>query len=249
MKRLNLVRNISFIVAILYTATGFAQYHIKLKEVVKFELIRRGGGISNYYSDLEIVWKQNTWKCYQPKILGFDKHSASMLYGVPAFIKDIPAETLENLLSKLANRDSAINIKRFNISTTELVNDCDSLPGLKLDATQRASLIKAVQSEKIITQTVYEMLHPMPADDKDYFAIKITTNARTTYIAEAYSFGYPYDLPWYVGLIKNFDPAISVIFNELTGHPTYAGMQRKLFHLNIDRSVYRKYLMNRTNAK
>lgn len=224
-----------------------AQFKIKLDDVVKFDFEMRGGGLSSYRRNLRVSLVNKNWKCVELQPIGTDGKNGIMRYAPPFFIKNIPADTLQFLLDRFAIADSTIDIKQFNLDKASIISEFDSLVGVKFKPEQRAELVAAVQSEQRLKRTVNQLLYPREADDKDYYGIDITTKSNITYHVFAYSFGYPYHLPWTVGYIQSYDPEISIVFNQITGHPAFAKVEHKRFQQNIALELYRNELQTRFN--
>lgn len=164
--------------------------------------------------------------------------TATISYGAPLYIRNISQDTLQLLLNRFALADSTFDIKKFNLDNRTIINDFDSLRGVKITMEQKAELAKAVQSKDLLNKAVKQLLHPLPADDKDYYGIKITTKENITYHVFARSFAYPYSLPWTVGFTQSYDPEISIIFNQITGHPAFAKVEHNRFQQNIALWIY-----------
>lgn len=244
MNYITLARIGIFFITLCIVTPCAAQYKIKLSDVTKFEFIMLGGGLSDVSYHVEVIRESKAWKSYQTKRTGVDIKNAKQINDTSrTFITEVPTNILAKLLVRFAKPDTSINLNSFNINKSEIVSYLDSLPGHYFTPAQKAELAKAAHSDKLLYQIVYKKFHPaFEMDDKNYYDIKITTNNQQIFNTEAYSFGSPYLLPWMIGAVKSYDPGITVIFDQIIGHPAFAEIEHKRLQQDIALSLYNNKL-------
>jgi hypothetical protein len=208
-------------------------------DVVNFELITRQGGITDNHRILSVIRSGNEWKCYQTDYKNWGL-STQINDTVKTFIKTVQSKILEKLLAIVAKEDTVINVDRFKISNTKLKAYIDTVrPNLKPQ--QKSEFIKAIRSKTIVKDALNKALHPIMMDDRNYYAIIITTRSAVKDTIDAYSFVYLYDLPWYINHNKCYDPNISLIFNFISNENWYKQQEEHWMYRNIVENIYRKY--------
>lgn len=222
-----------------------AQPKVKLKDVAKFELITKGGGLSDTYRSIIVEPDTGGWRCYLTKFIGYDaKSKIKINSSKKVFIKMVPAGVLNQLLNIVSKPDTGINMKLFKIDRAKLTSSIDSLH-INLKSTQKVEFVNAVKSKAIVKEALVRALHPMPMDDKTYYGITIITKSNDSIIVKAYSFASLYYLPWQINGVNSYNPNISLIFNFISANEQYAGQQNKWLHRNIDQNIYQYCLRKR----
>ena len=213
---------------------SFAQQVIKLNDVAKFELVIRKGGLSGGFRRVEVILKNDKWISYQTKRKGYQHNDSSEV-----FIKNVPSAILDSLLSIIAKSDTGIHLNRFNISTDLLISKIDSLH-VPLKPAQKNEFIAALHSKEMMENALEKTIKPswVMMDDRNYYGITITDKNNVKFTISALSFAGLYYLPWQSNNIKNYDPAISIIFEFILGNDSYAAQEKQRLHLDIDRNIY-----------
>jgi len=219
---------------------------VTLSDVTSFKLVWHEGGLMNEYRILEVVPADTDWACYQTHLRGHTSKAEEINDSTRTFIKDIPSKILTQLLRIIARKDTGVNAGPFKISKTELITYTDSIKAdLKLQ--QKAEFIDSLRSEAVINYGLNKALQPFMLDDRAYYGITITTRQNQSFTIKAYSFGYLFNLPWYIDNIKSYDPNISIIYEFISGHDKYAEYEQKRLYHDMDWEIYKNYFMTRFN--
>jgi hypothetical protein len=220
---------------------------IELKDVVKIRLVERWGGASEREKNVEVINKNGIWKSYQTKwVKDCDPKTKGMsIDSSRIFIKNIPNKLLAELLSFIANPDTAIIASHFKL-TDSLVKYTDTIHP-SLTRIQKADFVNAIKTPSILHEALVYAMPILKDPDSGHYAISITTKANKNYILKAQKWHFASYLPWVSKSIKDYDPRIQDIFYNLSGDDLEAAEQRSLFYKNIDKVIYRKYFETRFN--
>jgi hypothetical protein len=225
-----------FMWLLLTTNKSFAQQAYALDDITRVELITRAGGMTADARNVEVVRDENVWNSYQTNLIRGRIRSTSR-----EFIKTVPEEQLSRLLALVAKGESAKDIEQFEISSAELIPYIDSLDA-NITSASRRGFVELLQNESVVKQAFNTVTTPFIMDDRTYYGISFLMKDGTTFTMEAYSFADPYYLPWQLGKAKSYDPAISVIFESLSGNDAFAITQKHSLNRRLVQDVYWKHL-------
>lgn len=236
-----------------------AQSKIKLDQVIKFELYTHDGGLSSDERKLEVTLEHGKWKCHQTKLVSWKGKSDSR-----TFVKEIPAHVLKQLLVIINQQDTGKKVKLFNININDLSNRIDSIKSLqqliaqltpgsppyiktKFKPEQLKEFIEAIKNKDIIAEALEKALTPISIADETSYTITVITKGNYSFTIKAFSLGFSYNLPWYIGKIKSYDPNTSLIFEYISGNDKYPEREKRYLYDNINRNIYWKYFQTRFN--
>ena len=214
----------------------YAQFNIRIDEVKRIDLKFYEGSKRAYVYLANI---SGQWKCYRSKPYRMDTVTEDISHYAPIFLRDVPADSIRQLLTLISSKDTSIRTARFHIKPAELTEAMHGFPGNKYAREQNPMLAKAAADPLIVNKAIAKQLHPVHMDDNDYYRIDIATKNNITYSLDAIRFANPYYLPWRIGSIKNYNPQISVLFNSLIGRPTFEEKEHRSFVKIIARDIYR----------
>ena len=217
-----------------------AQKKLKLKDVESFTLVIQSGGVSNEYRKLEVRYDKG-WKCYQIVRTGYGLCGETD--SSKAYIKNVSATMLQQLLNIIAKPDTGILIAPFNITTRELAQTIDTIqPTLKPG--NKKEIIDSLHNSAILYNALFKAMHPFIMDDATSYEIFITMKNGFQLKAEANSIA-SYNLPWVINNIECYNPNISLIYNYISGNKQYPEQERKWFLKSIDQNIYWDNFMTR----
>jgi len=220
---------------ILFCTSKCLAQELKLNDIKRFELLENGGGPSGDTRVLEIVTQNNRWICLQTQMRTMFGEDTTR-----KFVKYIPKLQLTDLVKIVNRKDTAIHLNLFKIKKAELISYVDSITPA-LNSKIRIKLIKALKSKSIVCAALRKELVPFKMDDKSFYSITITTKTNLKIIFEAHSFADLYNLPWYTGGYKSYNPNISLIFESIAGHDNFPLQQRKWLNKRVTKSIYRSH--------
>ena len=236
---------------------AFSQPKIEIANVKEIMLIvKTGGFFTNYFRRIDIKREAGRWNCYQKQqYIAYDPKTRGPVNDtLVKLIKIVPERTLKKLARLINQRDPTIHLRLFKIDKGELLKDIDSMdfkigPNMfVLDSTQHRQFEKMVRSKAIADTAAMEVLHPRRMDDEDQYSLRFITGADTT-LVDAFSFVYPYYLPWHIGNGMSYDPRITTIFESLGDNKNFKKNQWISFHREIDRKIYFDYFSKRSKGK
>ena len=225
-----------FIWLLLTTNKSFAQQAYALEDISKVELITRAGGVTEDVRHAEVVRDGDGWNSYQINLIKGGTRSSSR-----EFIKTVPEEQLIHLLALVAKGESAKNIEQFGIKSSELIQYIDSLD-VDVPSASRKVFVELLQNGSVVKQAFNHVTKPIILDDRTYYGISFLMKDGTTFKMEAYSFADPYYLPWQIGKAKSYDPAISFIFESLSGNDAFATTEKHYLIRRLVQDIYWKHL-------
>jgi hypothetical protein len=232
---------------------GYAQQKIRLPDVKEIMLVVQTGGFStDYFRRLDIKYENGQWNCYQKqRYSAYDLKTKRQINDtVVKLIKAVPERTLKKLVRLINQNDPTIHLRLFKIRKSELIKDIDSMdfkigPNMfKLDSTKHERLEKLVRLKAVVDTATLEALHPRRMDDEDHYTLRFIRTADTIMV-QAFSFAYPYYLPWHIGKRLSYDPRITIMFEDLRDNKNFSKNQSASFHKEIDRTIYIDYFSKR----
>jgi hypothetical protein len=225
---------------ILFNLNATAQ-NLELSDIKKIELTIQPGGMTNDFRSREIVFENDSWKCYQTRLIQFNLNNI-INDSSRRFVRVISTSILTSLLNMINKPDTAIGFNLFNISKDDVVKYMDSL-AMKLPLSEQTKLAEIIRSnDTVVNKALYTLYFPRfkMGDDRTSTTIKITTLNNEVKIIYATSFGYLDFEPWRIINTNaiSYNPHIALAFETLSGNGWYSYGWKKRVLLALDRAIY-----------
>lgn len=222
---------------------------IELKDVAKIELITAGSWMDGYYQKVEVVFEKGIWKSYQTRLASNGNSRGRQISNDSkrTFIQDIPASTVTQLLTLAATPDPNIRDELFNIKTSILISQIDSNIAeeerynryqLLPSAEWKSQFIKAVSTKSVVSKALYNVLHPLPMDDRSHYYIITTNKFNKTDTVTTDANRELYYLPWTIGGKPSYNPNITKLFELMRGNYTFEDKEQKRVNYQIISELY-----------
>ncbi len=238
-----------FILIISITSGRTYAQKIELKDVTKMELITAGSWIDGYYRKVELVSENGVWKSYQTRLASNGNSRGRQIANdsTRTFIQDIPASTVMQFIKLATTPDPLIKDELFNIKTVELIAQIDSntatekrYSGVKIlpSPQWKEQFINAVNSKAVVSNALYNVLHPWAMDDRSHYYIIITDRFNKTDTTNADAHSELYYLPWRIKGRESYNPNITKLFELIGGNTIYEEKEQKRVNSQIISELY-----------
>ncbi|MES2428642.1 MAG: hypothetical protein V4560_16790 [Bacteroidota bacterium] len=222
---------------------------VKLSDLTKVELITSGSWMDAYYQKVEVVPKNGIWKSYQTKLFsnGYSRDRKVSRDSSKTFIREVPSSIVEQFISLAATPDPNIRDELFNIKTASLIAQIDSnvasaerFNGIRVfpSAEWKSQFIKAVSAKSVVSNALYNVLHPMKMDDRSHYYIITTDKFNKTDTITTDANGELYYLPWTINGKKSYNPNITKLFELMRGNDAFEANEQKNVYSGIITELY-----------
>lgn len=227
---------------------SFAQ-KLELKDITKMELITAGSWMDGYYRKVEVIPENGIWKSYQTRLASNGNSRGRQIANdsTRTFIQDIPASTVTQFIKLATTPYPLIKDELFNIKTAELIVQIDSNIAVEERYNRRKispspewknQFINAVNSKSIVSNTLYNILHPMLMSDRSHYYIIITDRFSKTDTINADAYNELYYLPWRIKGRESYNPNITKLFELIGGNIIYEEKEQKRLNSQIISELY-----------
>jgi hypothetical protein len=222
---------------------------IELTNLAKIELITAGSWMDGYYQKVEVVFENGAWKSYQTRLASNGNSRGRQIANdsTRTFIKDIPASTVTQFIKLATTPDPIIKDELFNLKTSDLMTQIDSLLAeeerfnrnrLFPSAEWKGQFIKAVSTKSVVSKALFNVLHPLPMDDRSHYYIITTDKFNKTDTVTADANNELYYLPWMIGGKPSYNPNITKLFELMRGNYTFSDKEQKRLNYQILGDLY-----------
>jgi hypothetical protein len=236
---------------VIASITGGQLYaqRIELNNLAKIELITAGSWMDGYYQKVEVVFENGAWKSYQTRLASNGNSRGRQIANdsTRTFIQDIPSSTVTQFIKFTTTPTPDIRDELFNLKTSILITQIDSLLAEEgrfnryqffPSAEWRSQFIKAVSTKSVVNKALFNVLHPLPMDDRSHYYIITTDKFNKTDTVTADANNELYYLPWMIGGKPSYNPNITKLFELMRGNYTFEDKEQKRLNYQIIAELY-----------